>query len=83
MNIEEENVINTLKQGYGLTNAEQRILLNLIEKQQAEIKELQEIKISVNAVNQIDKLEYDKRLSDEKIHNLTATILNQNKKIEV
>ena len=42
MTDEEKAVLKTAKANYGLTNAEQKILVNLIEKQSKEIEELKE-----------------------------------------
>ena len=39
MSEEEKNAINTFKQGYGITDAERRVILNLIEKQQKELEQ--------------------------------------------
>ena len=39
---EEKAVLKTAKENYGLTSAEQKILVNLIEKQSKEIEELKE-----------------------------------------
>lgn len=44
MTDEEKAVLKTAKANYGLTNAEQKILVNLIEKQSKEIEELKEDK---------------------------------------
>lgn len=41
---EEKAVLKTAKENYGLTSAEQKILVNLIEKQSKEIEELKEDK---------------------------------------
>lgn len=38
MNEEEKSVLKTFKEGYGLTKTEERILINLIEKQNTIIK---------------------------------------------
>lgn len=42
MSDEEKAVLKTAKENYGLTSAEQKILVNLIEKQSKEIEELKE-----------------------------------------
>ena len=39
---EEKAVLKTAKENYGLTSAEQKLLVNLIEKQSKEIEELKE-----------------------------------------
>jgi len=43
MTEEEKAVIKTFKEGYGLTNAEREIILNLIQKQDTEINKLNNV----------------------------------------
>ena len=50
---EEKAVLKTAKENYGLTSAEQKILVNLIEKQSKEIEELKEDKYGLEEEVQI------------------------------
>lgn len=50
---EEKAVLKTAKENYGLTSAEQKILVNLIKKQSKEIEELKEDKYGLEEEVQI------------------------------
>ena len=63
---EEKAVLKTAKENYGLTSAEQKILVNLIEKQSKEIEELKREKtiyyyewrhLEANIINKIEYYE--------------------------
>ena len=55
---EEKAVLKTAKENYGLTSVEQKILVNLIEKQSKEIEELKQEKEYLNCIIESDKDNY-------------------------
>ena len=69
---EEKAVLKTAKENYGLTSAEQKILVNLIEKQSKEIEELS------------DKLaeKICKGVEEEILEEYRQTIISKDKEIE-
>lgn len=66
---EEKAVLKTAKENYGLTSVEQKILVNLIEKQQKEIERLEARKYMLNAeTGEISQIPIDNNyISKDKI----------------
>ena len=52
---EEKAVLKTAKENYGLTSAEQKILVNLIEKQSKEIEELKKYEKYYEEMEEVNK----------------------------
>ena len=59
---EEKAVLKTAKENYGLTSAEQKILVNLIEKQSKEIEELKNTRSIFNMGRRSYKNEIEDRI---------------------
>lgn len=70
---EEKAVLKTAKENYGLTSAEQKILVNLIEKQSKEIEELKEDSCCMTNCVRRDK---EKLFLEDKIKAKIEDILN-------